>query len=274
MTAAPPRPHWDPGQYLRYSGHRARPLHDLLARVPDLPRDPARVADLGCGPGGPTALLADRWPSARITGWDNSPRMLDAARPVAGPTSGGGELDFAAADLADWTPGESHDLIFSNAAFQWVPDHPASFPGWIAGLTPHGVLAFQVPGNFSAPSHRLLNELTGSPRWRSRLGHCARPVSPVLEPADYLRRLTALGCAVDAWESTYIQLLTGPDAVLDWMRGTALRPVLTALADDPAAEEAFLAEYGRALRTAYPAESHGTVFPFRRIFVVARKEQP
>lgn len=264
-------PDWDPGQYLRHAGHRTRPFHELLARVPDPPGHPARIADLGCGAGNVTALLADRWPDAHITGYDNSAPMLAEAAAHAGPTPGGGSLDFAPADLTDWTPPHGHyDLIVSNAALQWVPEHVRVFPAWLGGLAPGGTFAFQVPGNSDAPSHALLRELCASPRWRDRLGAAGRRTLAVHPPAVYLEELTALGCGVDAWETTYLHVLQGEDPVLDWIRGTGLRPVLTALAGDPAATEAFLAEYGALLRDAYPAGPAGTVFPFRRIFVVAR----
>ncbi|MEV4440504.1 trans-aconitate 2-methyltransferase [Streptomyces sp. NPDC049577] len=259
-------PRWDPRQYLRHADHRTRPFTDLLARVPALPARgrPARIADLGCGPGNATALLADRWPGAYITGLDNSADMLREAAALAGPAPGGGRLDFAHADLADWVPDEPYDLIVSNAALQWVPGHAAAFAAWTRGLVPGGVLAFQVPGNGDAPSHTLLRELCAE-----RLGPAGRRTNEVLAPAEYLAGLTALGCAVDAWETTYVQVLPGEDPVLDWMKGTTLRPVLTALADDPAATEEFLTTYAARLRTAYPAGPQGTVFPFRRVFVVA-----
>ncbi|WP_299540402.1 trans-aconitate 2-methyltransferase [uncultured Streptomyces sp.] len=263
MTA----PLWDPQQYLRHADHRTRPFLDLLARIGDLPGGPgARIADLGCGAGNATALLADRWPGFRTTGYDDSPQMLERARAHAGPG-----LDFARADAATWTPDAPHALIVSNALLQWVPGHADRFPAWLAGLLPGGALAFQVPGNFGAPSHVLMRRLAESPRWRARLGGLLRHDDAVLEPSAYLGRLAALGCEVDAWETTYLHLLAGDDAVLDWVKGTGLRPVLTALADDPEARDAFTAEYRTLLREAYPREPHGTVFPFRRIFAVARK---
>ncbi|MER5835997.1 trans-aconitate 2-methyltransferase [Streptomyces sp. NPDC002130] len=271
MPAAAPT--WDPAQYLRHAGHRARPFTDLLARVPDLPGEPARIADLGCGPGNVTSLLAARWPTARITGYDNSPEMLDKAHvDHEGPTSGGGHLDFGHADARTWTPGEPHDLIISNATLQWVPGHVERFADWVAGLKPGGTLAFQVPGNFDAPSHRLMRELAHSPRWRARLVGTLRHADAVATPEAYLERLTSLGCAADVWETTYIHLLPGEDPVLDWVKGTGLRPVLTALADEPEQRDAFVAEYRAALCEAYPAGPHGTPFPFRRLFAVARRE--
>ncbi|MET7765380.1 trans-aconitate 2-methyltransferase [Streptomyces sp. NPDC005393] len=267
-------PHWDPRQYLRHAQHRTRPFRDLLAHVPEppaAPGRPVRIADLGCGPGNVTVLLFDRWPGAHVTGLDNSAEMLAEARPLAGPTTGGGHLDFRSADVLHWAPEEPYDLIVSNAALQWVPGHADAFATWLAALRPGGTLAFQVPGNFTSPSHTLLRDLCASPRWHPRLADRLRDPASVLEPIAYLDRLTALGCEVDAWETTYLQILTGPDPVLDWVKGTALRPVLTALADDPTAREEFLAAYAALLREAYPSGSYGTAFPFRRIFVVARK---
>ncbi|MET8676918.1 trans-aconitate 2-methyltransferase [Streptomyces sp. NPDC004647] len=268
-----PAPTWDPQQYLRHSSHRTRPFLDLLARIPTLPTGgrPARIADLGCGPGNVTALLADRWPQARVTGFDNSPEMLARAAEYAGSTPGGGSLDFRIADAARWIPDEPYDLIVSNAALQWVRGHAASFAAWTDALAPGGILAFQVPGNFVSPSHALLGELCDAQQWRERLGSHGRSFVHVLEPWEYLTRLVDLGCEADAWETTYIQLLQGEDPVLDWVKGTALRPVLTALADDEPAREEFLAQYRDLLRKAYPPGPHGTVFPFRRIFAVARR---
>ncbi|MGJ5827341.1 trans-aconitate 2-methyltransferase [Streptomyces ossamyceticus] len=266
----PTTPTWDPQQYLRHAGHRARAFMDLLAHVPEPPGgDRPRIADLGCGPGNVTRLLADRWPGARITGYDNSPEMLDKAHvDHEGPTSGGGRIDFAAADLRAWAPAEPYDLIVSNATFQWVPGHLDRFPVWVDALLPGGTFAFQVPGNFDSPSHRLMRELARSDRWRDRLGHTLRHDDAVHMPAAYLATLADLGCEVDAWETTYVHLLQGEDAVLDWVTGTGLRPILTELGDDAGP---FVAEYRTALREAYPATPHGTAFPFRRIFVVARK---
>ncbi|MEU6096434.1 trans-aconitate 2-methyltransferase [Streptomyces sp. NPDC047079] len=266
----PVAPTWDPAQYLRHAGHRARPFVDLLARVPSLPGHPPRIADLGCGPGNATALLADRWPTAHITGYDNSPEMLDRAHTHhEGPTEAGGRLDFAHADARTWTPPEPYDLIISNATLQWVPGHAGRFPDWVAALKPGGTFAFQVPGNFDSPSHRLMRELAHSARWKDRLAGTLRHEEAVLTPRAYLEHLTGLGCAADVWETTYLHLLEGEDPVLDWVKGTGLRPVLTELGDD--AEE-FLTDYRTALREAYPAGDHGTVFPFRRVFAVATKE--
>lgn len=252
---SPAAPVWDPHQYLRHSGHRA--FADLLTHVPELPAEPPaghpRIADLGCGPGNVTRLLTDRWPGARITGLDNSPEMLAEAAPLAGPTPGGGDLGFAPADATTWAPPEPYGLIVSNTTLQWVPGHVTRFPAWVEGLAPGGVLAFQVPGNFDSPSHRLMRELVHSARWKDRLGETLSHDDAVLTPAAYLHRLAGLGCAVDAWETTYLHLLQGEDPVLDWVKGTGLRPILTELDDDA---EPFVAEYRAAC--ARPTRRPGT----------------
>jgi trans-aconitate 2-methyltransferase len=196
--------------------------------------------------------------------------MLTEAEQHAGPLPGGGLLDFTHADAAAWVPGETYDLIVSNATLQWVPGHADRFGAWVDALAPGGIFAFQVPGNFDAPSHRLMRETARSPRWRERLAGVLRHGDAVLEPAAYLERLTALGLTADVWETTYLHVLQGEDPVLDWVKGTGLRPVLTALADDPEAREAFLTDYRDRLREAYPTHPWGTALPFRRLFAVAR----
>jgi trans-aconitate 2-methyltransferase len=186
---------------------------------------------------------------------------------VGGVPEGGGSLGFSVGDLAEWVPDRPVDVIFSNAALHWVPGHQRLLPRWVEALAPGGRLAFSVPGNFDGPSHTLLRELCESPRWRDRLAQVNRH-NIVAEPAEYYELLTDLGCDVDAWETTYLQVLHGTDPVLQWMKGTALRPALNALSEEEE-REAFLAELAVLLREAYPPGPDGTIFPFRRIFVVA-----
>lgn len=252
---------WDPAQYLRFADERARPFVDLLARVGGA--YPRSVVDLGCGPGNLTRILGDRWPEADVVGVDSSPAMVAQAHTLRRPG-----LRFEEADLRSWRPTQRVDLLVSNATLQWVPGHLDLLPALVEHVAPEGWLAFQVPGNFGEPSHVLLRQLATSPRWRSRLGALEWPASH--EPVTYLETLLGLGCSAHAWETTYLHLLQGADPVLEWLRGTALRPVLTVLNEGETAE--FLGTYGSALREAYPAGPYGTVLPYRRIFAVACTE--
>ncbi len=263
---------WDPDQYQRFASQRARPFFELLARVGAT--DPGLVADLGCGPGELTAALAARWPGAEVVGVDSSPEMiraagaLPAAAGVADRPAPAGRLSFVLADLREWQPARPAGVIVSNAALQWVPDHLAVLSRWPGMLTPGGWLAFQVPGNFDQPSHQILRQLAGSQRWRPVLRE-VQLNRQAAQPAEYLDLLAGAGCDVDAWETTYLHVLPGADPVLDWYKGTGLRPVLAALGPGPAAE--FLAQYGALAREAYPTAPYGTVLPFRRVFVVASR---
>ncbi len=254
---------WDPATYLRYAGERERPFWELVARVPV--ESPGEVVDLGCGPGTATAGLLERWPQARITGVDSSEAMIGLARAREVP----GRLEFELADVRDWQPGRRLDVVLSNATLHWVHGHLELFERWLSWLAPGGALAFQVPANFGEPSHRLLDELAASARWRDRLA-TAGEARAIHQPEEYLRRLLDLGASVDCWETTYYHLLRGDDPVLEWTKGTGLRPFLAPLDDLEAAE--FCSEYGALLRRAYPPEPSGvTVFPFRRVFAVAQR---
>jgi trans-aconitate 2-methyltransferase len=259
---------WDPAQYLSFSDERSRPFFDLVGRIGAAA--PARVVDLGCGPGNLTAVLAARWPGAQVQGIDSSPEMIAAADTMlAGLDAPGAPgLSFRVGDVADWKPDGPVGVIISNALLQWVPGHMDLLPRWVSYLADGGWIAFQLPGNFDQPSHVILRQLAGSARWRAKLAG-VRLNRQAGEPAGYLDLLAGLGLEVDAWETTYLHVLTGPDPVTEWYKGTGLRPVLSALGPGDAA--AFLAEYSAGVRAAYPAASYGTVLPFRRVFVVARK---
>ena len=249
---------WDPARYLSFRGERLRPAQDLLARVPL--EAPARIADLGCGPGNATALLARRWPGAQIVGVDSAPAMLERAR------ESGIEATWVEADLARWAPEEPLDLIYANAVFQWLDDHGRLFPRLMEFLRPGGALALQMPRNFDAPSHALMRETAASGPWAGRLRNLLRG-APVAPPSDYFAILNDHAAELDIWESEYLHVLEGHDPVLEWTRGTALRPVMDAL---PEADfDAFEAAYAGRLRQAYPRREDGTtLFPFRRLFIV------
>jgi trans-aconitate 2-methyltransferase len=258
---------WDPAQYVQFSEFRDRPFRELVGRIPVAA--PHRAIDIGCGPGSLTRWLADRWPDARLTGVDSSADMIAASADYVLP----GRLNFVHSDLREYSPDEPVDVVIGNAVLQWVPGH-LDFLGDLAGwLAPGGVLAFQVPDNFQEPSHLIIRDLRQSERWRDRLALGADRAIGVERPASYLARLADLGLMPDVWQSEYLHVLPGDNAALEWVKGTALRPVLDALADDPAARDEFLEACGAALAEAYPRGPHGTVFPFRRTFAVAVKPE-
>ncbi|MCQ1986900.1 trans-aconitate 2-methyltransferase [Arthrobacter sp. zg-Y844] len=255
---------WDPEKYTQFSSHRDRPFFDLTARV--AASSPARVVDLGCGTGVLTAALAARWPQAQVTGVDSSQEMVAAARALDGAPS---NLDFVQGRIEDWEPEPGTEVVVSNAALQWVPGHQELLRRWAKQLDDGAWLAVQVPGNFTAPSHVLMRELAASARWAPKLEGVLRHAGAVDEPVDYLALFTEAGFEADVWETSYAQVLAGEDPVLEWVRGTALRPVIDALSAEDFA--AFETDYAALLRQAYPRQAWGTVFPFRRLFMVGRK---
>jgi len=254
---------WDPGQYLQFAAARLRPALDLLAHV-EPTRPPGLVVDLGCGPGNLTALLAERWPAAEVFGVDSSPAMLaDARRDHPG-------LTWVEADLATYEPPRPADVVFTNAALHWLPDHEHLLPTLLARVAPDGVLAVQVPAEWDAPSHTEGFALAASSRWRERLT-VDLPEQPLLTPAQYLEVLLPLADDVDCWTTTYHHVLDGPDPVVEWFKGSFLRAFLSRLDEADGAE--FVADYAAAMGQAYPPRPDGrTVLPFRRLFLVARRQ--
>ena len=254
---------WDPGQYLRFSDERLRPALDLLAQVPlDAPR---RVVDLGCGAGNVTAILRRRFPQADLLGVDGSAAMLAKARDVAP------DCRFEQGDFAVWTPaaGETPDLIYSNAALHWVGGHETLFPRLASLLAPGGVLAVQMPAMHDAPLRRLQNEVATFGPWAGHLRDAgfARAILPAAAYYDLLRPQVA---ALDLWETTYLHVLSGEDAVVEWAAGSSLRPFLDKL--PPALRAGYRAAYAAALRPHYPRRPDGaTLLPFRRLFILARR---
>jgi trans-aconitate 2-methyltransferase len=256
---------WDPSLYHRFSDHRLRPALELLARVPL--SAPTVVYDLGCGTGQVTRLLAERWPAAAVHGLDHSKEMLAQASREPG------QVHWIEADISQWQPDQPADLIYANASLHWLEGHRELFPGLVGYLKARGCLAVQMPLNWEAPSHRLIREtllnggrggrMLGTEQLRHAVGR-----SWVLESEIYFDLLSGCTKHVDIWETEYWQLLEGNDPVLEWVKGTGLRPILNNLDDEE--RDLFLAEYGRRLRLAYPARPDGrTLFPFRRLFLVA-----
>ena len=262
---------WDPQQYALFASHRGRPFADLLTRV--AAAGPHVVVDLGCGDGPLTLGLAQRWPDARIVGVDSSPEMLAAAR-THDPA---GRVEWVQATAEEWRPADAGapvDVLVTNAALQWVPGHLDLIPRWAEGLAPGGWFAMQVPNNFDAPSHALMREVAArQPRADEILPRLERALG-VAAPQDYLAVLAGLGLESDVWVTEYQHILDPVAAqrspVLEWVRGTGLRPVLDVLTGEDE-RAAFLEAYTEALDTAYPRRPWGVVLGFSRIFAVGHR---
>jgi trans-aconitate 2-methyltransferase len=251
---------WSADQYLKFEDERTRPPRDLIAQIP-LERA-ERVIDLGCGPGNSTELLVARYPDAEVIGLDSSPDMLAQARARLP------NRVFVEADLASWTPAQRTDLLFANAVLQWVPDHLAVLSRLLAGLSAGGVLAVQMPDNTDEPALALMRELASRGPWakRSSVNHAARDELP--RPAAYYDLLGPLSTRLDIWHTIYNHVMAGPEAIVEWFKGSALRPYLDAL--DPAMRAEFLAAYLEEIKQHYGARIDGRVLlPFPRVFIVA-----
>lgn len=256
-----PKTQWSPQEYSRFGDERSRPFFELLARVQAV--DPRTVVDLGCASGVLTLELARRWPNASVLGLDSSAELL-ATAPADLPAN----VRLEQGDIADFRA-DGVDVVFTNAALQWLPQHRDLISAWAHQLNPGGWLALQVPGNFGASSHALMRQVAESPRWAARLAGVLRGTDSTDGAEDYARLAISSGLVPDAWETTYVHLLGGDDPVLRWVHGTGLRPVISALTADEFAE--FESEYGALLRRAYPRSGDITPFGFRRIFCVASK---
>lgn len=254
-------PSWDPNQYLKFTDHRLRPALDLMAQI--ALQAPRSLYDLGCGPGNITRLLQERWPQAAVTGVDSSADMLAKARNEA-PT-----VAFEQADIARWSAPAPADLLYTNATLHWLDDHAALLPRLAAQLAPGGVLAIQMPDNRQSPSHLLVDEAAATGPWHETLVPI-RPVYSSMQSADaYYRILAPVTRQLDIWETTYLHVLEGDNPVVEWTKGTALRPYLDALAEPE--RGAFLAAYATRIAAAYPRQPDGrTLLPFKRIFIVAQ----
>jgi len=251
---------WDPAQYRRFAAERDRPFFDLTARIEAVA--PRHVVDVGCGQGHLTATLASRWPDAVVEGIDSSREMIAEAAGVSGVT-------FSVADATGWQPADDVDVIVSNAVLQWIPRHEELLARWASALPSGGWLAVQMPGNFDSPSHVLMRQLARREPWAAVLGDVVSDVDNVGTPQSYASVLLSAGLSADVWETTYLHVLAGDDPVLEWVRGTGLRPLLAALSPDEADE--FARQLAVELREAYPPGPHGTVFPFRRVFAVGHR---
>lgn len=253
---------WSAAQYLKFEDERTRPARDLLSQIPIA--DARRVYDLGCGPGNSTALLVARYPDAEVTGVDSSPDMLRQARERLP------QCPFVQADLADWSAPSDADILYSNATFQWVPDHLGVLKRLLARLKPGGVLAVQMPDNTGEPSHVWMREVAHEPQWMKLVPDTALAREDLPAPEAYYDALKPSCTRLDIWHTHYQHALAGPEAVAEWFKGTALRPFI-----DPLTEErrrAFLQAYTARIAAAYPPRHDGKVLlRFPRLFIVACK---
>jgi trans-aconitate 2-methyltransferase len=256
-------PVWDAALYLRFADERTRPAADLLARIPL--DNPAHVVDLGCGPGNSTELLRRRWPRAAVVGVDNSAEMLAAAK--AGCPGG----KWLRGDAAHWAADPPADVIFSNAALQWVRDHGRLLPRLLAQTAPGGILAVQMPAHAGSPLNQQIRRVADAPEWRRTLAGAARALT-FESPSFYYDALSPHASRLDIWETEYQHVLANVEAIVEWMRGTGLRPYLEALPTDEERgrfEQRLLA----ALREVYPPRIDGRIlFPFKRLFILAQRE--
>ena len=251
---------WDAAQYLRFGNERLRPALDLLAQIPLAA--PSRVVDLGCGPGNVTAILEHRFPDADIVGVDGSAAMLAKARTAAA------KCTFEQADFFQWQPRHKLDLIYSNAALQWVDRHSTLFPRLLSFLAPGGVLAVQMPNMLATPLHQVSRQLTASDEWSQELGDVI-PQPGILPATDYWDMLRHQVESLEMWQTTYMHALQGENAVMEWASGSSLRPYLDRLAVERKTK--FQQAYADAVQPHYPRRPDGTtLLPFHRLFVVAR----
>lgn len=257
-------PAWDPQQYSRFERQRDRAALDLLGQLPE-GLQPHEVWDIGCGTGQHAALLKRRWPQAQVHGLDSSAAMLEQARGLPD------EIDWVHAKLEVWSPQRPVDLLFANASLQWASDHEALFARLAASLAPGGVMAVQMPMAWETRHHTLMRLTAETGPWSARLAG-VETILPLLSLEAYYDVLSGACDDIDIWSTTYLHVLEGEGAVLEWMKGTALRPYLAALADDPPLSEAFLKALGEALGQAFPRRPEGrTLLPFPRLFVLARR---
>jgi trans-aconitate 2-methyltransferase len=252
---------WNPTQYLKFANERGRPFFDLVAQV--RAEEVASIVDLGCGPGTLTRTLCDRWPKAHVLGVDNSPEMLEQAKSLAIP----GRLAFVHGDVATWTPEKPIDLVVSNAVLQWVDHHERVLVHVSKMLSDHGTLAIQLPCRFHGPSYTAIEATAGDPRWSAKLKGVGLHRDSVKPIEWYVQQLHDLGFDVNAWETTYMHVLRGENPILEWMRGTALRPLLSRLEahEIPEFEKQLAARFSES----FPTRNGVTILPFPRLFLVA-----
>lgn len=253
---------WSAHQYTKFEDERTRPVRDLLARVPAATA--RHAADIGCGPGNSTEILKERFPGAAIVGIDSSEDMLRAARRRLP------DLSFEIEDISTWRPAQSQDVILANAALHWVPDHAGLLPKLLSYVEPGGSLAIQMPDNLNEPSHVLMRETAQqNGAWATKLADAGQRTQ-LASPQQYYSLLKPHCTRADVWRTTYHHPLQGIDGVVEWLKGSALRPFLEALSEVEQVE--YLRRYSAALAATYSADSDGTVLlPFPRLFILAAR---
>lgn len=253
---------WNPELYRQFEAERTRPAQELLSRIPTI--NALCATDLGCGPGNSTELLSRAWPDAQITGLDSSQAMLDRARQrLPG-------CHFVREDIQRWQASRPQNVIFANASLQWLTDHETLLPHLIAQLAPAGVLAVQMPDNLEQPSHRLMRDIAQNPPWKGTIDSNVVNRKRLLSTEQYYDLLCAAGCRVDIWRTTYYHVMPTPQAIVDWLRATGLRPFLDALNEQQQAD--YLARYQDEIARAYPERADGNLLlAFPRLFMVAQK---
>jgi trans-aconitate 2-methyltransferase len=254
---------WSASQYTEFENERTRPVRDLLAAIPDV--EAKRAVDIGCGPANSTELLAARFPTADVTGLDSSPDMIAAARKRLP------NLHFDLADITSWGAPGPFDVILANAVLQWVSDHDQLFPNLASRLTPGGSLAVQMPDNLEEPAHRLMRQVAAEAPWAEKLAGAAGSRTQMRSAASYYALLRTVCSRVDVWRTTYYHNLAGgPAAIVEWFKGSGLRPFLQPLDTDQ--KTAFLTRYQAEIALAYPALPDGSVLlPFPRLFLIATR---
>lgn len=254
---------WNPSQYLKFESERTQPARDLASRI--VLDAPHRIVDLGCGTGTSTAVLCHRWPEAQVSGIDSSDEMIARCK------QGQPDLTWYQQDITNWSPKENYDLIFSNAAFQWIRKLSLVLPKLMSCLPPRGVLAFQVPNNESSPYHQCILEVADSVRWKEKVGSVRSPLT--YKPSSfYYDLLSPLSSKLEIWETKYYQTMEDHQAIVEWVSGTGLRPYLQALPTDQD-QDAFKADLLEKYQEAFSTGSDGKVlFPFNRQFVIACKQ--
>jgi trans-aconitate 2-methyltransferase len=253
---------WNPDQYLKFSNERTRPALDLASQIEI--KKPKRIIDLGCGTGTSTEILAKKWPQAEITGLDSSEEMLNKAQ-AAHPN-----ITWVKQDLNEWIPDQKYDIIFSNASLQWINPVESLIASSIEALNEGGAFAFQVPNNHDSPYHTCIIEAASRPQWKMKMEQVVNPLR--YDSINfYYDLLSKRVSKIIAWETRYFQIMEGPEAILEWVSGTALGPYLQVLGSEKE-RVSFKADLLNFYRKSFPASSDGKViFPFNRQFLIAYK---